>query len=112
MIPVSQAQTTILEAIQPLPAQRVPLASAHGLVAAEEIAADRDSPPFDKSMMDGYAVVASDLELGKVELEVIEEVTAGQTPRQTVRPGLATRIMTGAPIPEGADAVVIVERSQ
>jgi molybdopterin molybdotransferase len=113
MIPVPEAQTTILERVQLLPPQTVRLgAAALGLVAAEDVACDRDSPPFDKALMDGYAVLASDLTTARAELEVIEEVTAGQSPRKTLRPGAATRIMTGAPIPAGADAVVAVERSR
>src|SRR5262249_29164049 len=61
---------------------------------------------------DGYAVRAADLPEGRGVLAVVEEVTAGQTPRKPVGPGQATRIMTGAPIPEGADAVVMVERTR
>jgi len=69
-------------------------------------------PPYDKSLMDGYAVRATDLPEGRGVLTVIEEVTAGQTPRLPVAAGEATRIMTGAPLPAGADAVVMVERTR
>src|SRR5262245_33715981 len=69
-------------------------------------------PPYDKAMMDGYAVRAADLPAGKGVLTVVEEVTAGQVPQAAIGPGQATRIMTGAPIPEGADAVVQVERTR
>jgi hypothetical protein len=62
-------------------------------------------------MVDGYAVVAADLATGRASLRLLEEVTAGEVPRQSVVSGAATRIMTGAPIPHGADAVVMVERS-
>ena len=68
-------------------------------------------PPYDKAMMDGYAVRAADLAGGRGELAVVEEVMAGQTPRLPVGEGQATRIMTGAPMPAGADAVVMVERT-
>ena len=83
-----------------------------GLVLAENVASDIDMPPFDKSLMDGYAVRCADLDEGRAILTVVEEVTAGQVPRHNVGPGQATRIMTGAPMPAGADAVVMLERSQ
>jgi molybdopterin molybdotransferase len=69
-------------------------------------------PPYDKAMMDGFAVRAADLPQGRGVLTVIEEVPAGQTPQQPVGPGQATWIMTGAPLPAGADAVVVVERTR
>ena len=75
---------------------------------AEDVTSDIDSPPHDKAMVDGYAVIASD----SGPRTVIEEVTAGRIPQRTVTPGTATRIMTGAPVPEGADAVVMVERTE
>lgn len=89
-----------------------PLADALGLVLAEDVASDVDSPPHDKSVVDGYAVVAADLAGGLAELDVLEEVTAGAVPTRTVSTGKSTRIMTGAPLPEGADAVVMIEQSQ
>ena len=79
-----------------------------GLALAENILAARDSPPFDKAMMDGFAVRSAD---GAAELAVIEEVMAGQVPTKSIQVGEATRIMTGAPMPTGADAVVMVERT-
>lgn len=82
-----------------------------GCVLAADIQSDVDSPPHDKALMDGYAVVATDIEPG-VELSIREEVTAGDVPTKRVAPGTATRIMTGAPIPDGADAVVMVERTE
>ncbi|HRX77895.1 MAG TPA: hypothetical protein P5307_02475, partial [Pirellulaceae bacterium] len=82
-----------------------------GLVLAADIKSDIDSPPHDKALMDGYAVVASDIVPG-VELTILEEVTAGDVPTKPVTAGTATRIMTGAPIPDGADAVVMVERTE
>jgi molybdopterin molybdotransferase len=69
-------------------------------------------PPYHKSMMDGYAVRSSDLPNGKGTLPIIEEIIAGQVPRLTVEAGQASRIMTGAPIPPGADAVVVIERTR
>ena len=86
---------------------------ALGLVLAEEITSDIDSPPFDKSMVDGYAVRSADLiSNGDGELEVIEEIAAGATAQKAGGPGQCWRIMTGAPIPAGADAVVMHEHTQ
>jgi molybdopterin molybdotransferase len=82
------------------------------LVLAEDVVSDVDSPPADKAMMDGYAVRSSDFAGGQAVLTVIEEVSAGRVPRRTVEPGQTARIMTGAPVPAGADAVVMVERSR
>src|SRR5260370_13172910 len=86
--------------------------AALGLVLAEDVASDIDMPPFDKALMDGFAVRCADLPEGQAVLTLIEEVTAGQTPRRTLAAGQATRIMTGAPIPAGADTVVMVERDR
>ena len=111
MLTVAEAIAAVLSHARPLPAETVDLAAAVGRVLAADVAGDVDSPPFDKSMMDGFAVVAADTAGGTVVLSVIETVTAGQVPTRTVGPGTATRIMTGAPIPPGADAVVPVERT-
>src|SRR5436305_14075941 len=112
MLSVAQAQETILQAVRPPAAQTLALApAAVGLVLAEDVSSDIDSPPFDKALMDGYAVRSADLPQGRGELAVVEEVTAGQTPHRHVGPGQASRIMTGAPLPPGADAVVVVERT-
>jgi molybdopterin molybdotransferase len=83
-----------------------------GLVLAEDVTSDVDSPPHDKSLVDGYAVVAADLAGGSAELDVLEEVAAGSVPRRAVTRGTSVRVMTGAPIPEGADAVVMIERAE
>jgi molybdopterin molybdotransferase len=69
-------------------------------------------PPYDKALMDGYAVRSGDLPEGRGELRVLEEITAGQVPQKALTAGAASRIMTGAPMPVGADAVVMVERTQ
>ena len=88
------------------------LDEALGLVLAEDSPSDIDSPPHDKSLVDGYAVIAKDLAAGTAEFDVLEEVTAGAVPSRTVTSGTSTRIMTGAPLPEGADAVVMMEYSE
>lgn len=83
-----------------------------GLVLADDIAADRDYPPFDRALVDGFAVRRSDLAGSRVELSVVGEVRAGQTPAGGIRAGEAMRIMTGAPLPDGADDCVPVEHTQ
>lgn len=89
--------------------ETVPLAEAAGRVLAEEIAADRDYPPFPRSARDGFAVRAADV---PGDLRVIGEVRAGEVFRGAVGPGEAVEIMTGAPLPEGGDAVVMVEHTE
>lgn len=91
-----------------------PLDDALGLVLAEAVASDLDSPPFDKALMDGYAVRAADYPdpSTPVQLRLLGELHAGSVADQPVGAGTCWRIMTGAPIPAGADSVVMVERSQ
>jgi molybdopterin molybdotransferase len=86
--------------------------AALGLVLAEDIQSDLDMPPWDKSMMDGYAVRTADVAEGRAVLAITEEIMAGQVPHKSIGLGQAARIMTGAPIPDGADAVVMVERTR
>lgn len=112
MISVSDAQALVQAHVRPLPPVTLPVTSATlGLVLAEEIIADIAMPPFDKAMMDGYAVRAADLGAGQASLEVIEEISAGHVARLAVGPGQAIQLMTGAPIPDGADAVIAVENT-
>src|ERR1700690_507129 len=89
--------------------ETIPLAEAAGRVLAEEIAADRDYPPFARSARDGYAVRAADL---PGELRVVGEVRAGEVFNGSVDRGTAVEIMTGAPLPAGADAVVMIEHTE
>ncbi|HUG91349.1 MAG TPA: molybdopterin molybdotransferase MoeA [Planctomycetaceae bacterium] len=112
MLSVDEAIAAIVRAVQPLPALAVELADALGHVLAEDIVSDADSPPFDKSLMDGFAIRSADLSPAGAALHVIEELTAGRVARRRVGEGEAIRIMTGAPIPSGADAVVPVEHSE
>ena len=116
MLTVEQAQERILADLAPLAPVRLPIVKALGLVLAEEVHAGEDIPPYANSSMDGYAVRAADTagagpQQG-VRLRVLGEVAAGYVSRQEVRPGTALRIMTGAPIPLGADAVVQVEATR
>ncbi|MBX9677290.1 MAG: molybdopterin molybdotransferase MoeA [Gemmataceae bacterium] len=113
MVSVEEAQHAILEAAMPLAGTVHALSTlALGQVLAEDVASDLDQPPFDKAMMDGYAVRIADFANGVAELTVVEEITAGKTPTRSLGLGEAARIMTGAPIPHGCDAVVMVERSR
>ena len=103
----------ILEVVRPLPELDLTLLDAHGCVLAEDIVATAPLPNFDNSAMDGYAVRASDLvtatETTPVVLPVVGDIAAGSSGVYSVQPGLCVRIMTGAPLPAGADAVVPVE---
>lgn len=113
LLSVADALSAVLSSAAPLPAERVALSAAVlGRVLAEGVAADADSPPFDKAMMDGYALRSADLAILPATLDVLETVHAGATPSREVVPGASIRIMTGAPVPAGADAVVPVERSR
>ena len=113
MIDYEEARGLVLSAVKVLPAETVPLAEAPGRTLARDIKAREDIPPFTKATMDGYAVRAPDTRPagtgGAVELEVTEDLPAGRFSRKPVGPGQAVRIMTGAPLPKGADAVVMVE---
>lgn len=92
-----------------LPAEQIPSLESAGRILAEEITADRDYPPFARSARDGFAVRAADV---PGELRVTGEVRAGEVFRGLVGPKEAVEIMTGAPLPEGADAVVMVEHTE
>jgi molybdopterin molybdotransferase len=110
---VREASELILAAIKPLPSVALPLRDALGLVLAEDVVSPIEHPPWDNSSMDGYAVRAADIaRAGKhapVVLPVLETVRAGQRPSRSVESGTAIRVMTGAPVPEGADSVIRVE---
>ena len=103
----------ILDGTTPLAPLELPIAAAHGCVLAADVSAPWPLPSFDNSAMDGYAVRAQDVAAataaGPVELTVIDDVPAGFRSVETVSAGQAVRIMTGAPMPDGADAVVPVE---
>lgn len=112
MIPVAQAIQTMLDRVRRLEAVTVPLHGAVGMVLAEDVASDVDMPPFDKSAMDGFAVIATDLAEAPRALRVTQDVPAGAVPTRAVQSGECARIMTGAPVPEGADTVVMVEQTE
>lgn len=109
---VEQALTAIRERVRPLAATTVDLADALHRVLAEPVAADLDSPPFDKALVDGFAVRSADLTgPGPVTLRIAAELFAGQARSEPVEPGTCVSIMTGAPLPPGADSVVMHERT-
>jgi molybdopterin molybdotransferase len=110
--PLPDAQREVLAAMRPLPAAEVPLGAALGLVTAAPVRAQHDVPPFANSAVDGYAVRAADTAGAPVRLPVLEDVPAGSVPTRTVEAGTAIKIMTGAPLPGGADAVVRVEDTE
>jgi molybdopterin molybdotransferase len=112
MVPVEEALETVLREAPALPAEEVPLAQSLSRVLAEDVVSDLDLPPFDRVAMDGYALRAADVAGAPSALEVRGEVRAGQWPDLTVGPGQAVRIMTGAPLPPGADSVQQVEMTQ
>lgn len=116
MITPDQARQIVLENIAVLPAQTVNHAQALGRVLAEDIFSEIELPPFDNSAMDGYAVIAADLEgadeATPVGLQLLETIGAGAVGSQTVQRGTCIKIMTGAPLPAGADAVVMREETR
>ncbi|NWF94469.1 MAG: molybdopterin molybdotransferase MoeA [Syntrophaceae bacterium] len=116
MIAVEEALERILSHIRPLGSEKVSILDALGRVISEDIYANRDIPPLDNSGMDGYAVRARDIQNASqdhpVRLKVIEDLRAGFVSQKTLRTGEAIRIMTGAPIPNGADTVVPVEDTE
>jgi molybdopterin molybdotransferase len=115
MIRVADALARVMAGITPLPAESVPLHDALGRVLAEDVVSTEDIPPFRNSAMDGYAVRAADLSgasrSSPARLRVVGHGPAGYAPSATVSPGTAVRIMTGAPLPPGADTVVRFEET-
>lgn len=113
LIPVEQARALLLDTVNTLETEKVPLIEALGRISAKNQTSDIDISPFDHSAMDGFAVVASDLANATpevpIELPVIDEIPAGAYYDKVLQPGTCVRIMTGAPIPDGANAVVKYE---
>jgi len=124
MIEFTEALALVVSAARTLPAETVPLSLALGRVLARDIKAREAIPPFTKATMDGFAVRAADTspapDAGRdvsggprpVELRIVEDLPAGRLARRALGPGQAARIMTGAPLPPGADAVVMVEDTE
>jgi molybdopterin molybdotransferase len=111
-LPAPEAQERILHDLVPLPEAWVALEEALGFALTSEVLARRTQPPWDNSAMDGYAVRSADLTRTPATFPVVAVVHAGDQPTRTVGPREAVRIMTGAPMPPGADAVVMQERTR
>jgi len=109
MIPLQDAQDYVLGRVSTLAPQRFPVAEALGLVTAEPILSNDLVPPFANTAMDGFAIRAEDLTDAPLTLDVVGTLAAGAAPDITVGPGQAVRIMTGAPVPPGSDAIIMVE---
>src|SRR5215216_1651914 len=109
MISVAEAIQIVRQQTHALAAERVQLRDALGRVLAQDIVADSDLPPFDRSQMDGYAVRAEDVKTAPVRLRIVGESAAGRGWHNQLEEGQAVRIMTGAPVPDGADSVQQVE---
>ncbi len=116
MIPFEEAKKIVLDTIHILDPVEKDILSAEGMTLAEDIWSDEPIPPFDNSAMDGYAVLSKDVshasEDNPVSLRIIEDLPAGDVSDQKIEEGKAARIMTGAPVPHGADAVVMQEYTQ
>lgn len=112
MLHYEQARRLLLEAVGPVETEGIPLAACGGRVLARTLYAREDVPPFDRSAYDGYALRSADTADGAVTLRILEELPAGAVPGQALRAGTAVKILTGAPIPPGADAVVMHERTR
>ena len=109
---VTAAQQRVLETVKLLGTENVKMEQSLGRVLAEDIRANRDQPPYDVSAMDGFALRSADVASIPATLEVIEDIKAGDMPTKTVQAGQCARIMTGAPVPPGADTVIRVEDTQ
>lgn len=112
MLSVADAIQIVKDQTQILPIEKLALAKASGRFLAEDVIADSDLPPFDRSQMDGYAVRAAETQNAPVQLRIVGESAAGRGWHNTMRAGEAVRIMTGAPLPSGADSVQQVELTQ
>jgi molybdopterin molybdotransferase len=111
LMPVADAQSRLLADVRPLPVETVPVSEAAGRVLAADLSALRTQPPFAASAMDGWALRAADLSPG-ASLAIVGEAAAGHGYGGTLGPGEAARIFTGAPVPDGADTVVVQENAR
>jgi molybdopterin molybdotransferase len=109
MIPISKANEILAREVRPLATERVELEESVGRILAENVVADTDLPPFDRSQMDGFGLIAVDTTNAPVSLKIVGESAAGNGWHNVVKSGEAVRIMTGAPVPKGADAVQKIE---
>ncbi len=112
LMPVDEARTRILDGVKPLASETISLGKALGRVLAKDVSAKRDQPPFAASAMDGYAVRFDDVATLPTSLKIFGASNAGHAFKGAVKPGTAVRILTGAPVPSGADTVVIQENTE
>ena len=112
MIPLEEARSFVLSKCLPGPEVTVAVDDAADLVTTQDLAAAGPIPPFDNTAMDGFAIRAADVANAPVTLDMVGTIAAGAIPDIEVGPGQAVRIMTGAPMPPGADAVVMVELTE
>lgn len=111
-ITIEDALKTVLEGLVPLGVETVALPDAAGRVLARDVLGDRDQPPFNRAAMDGYAIRSQDTAGAPVRLRVVDEVPAGASSDHVLQSGEAIRIMTGAPVPDSADSVQMVEKTR
>jgi len=111
MIPIEEARAYVMDHCAPLATVATEVADALGLVTAVDVTAKESLPPFANTAMDGFAIRSTDLRTIPARLQIVETIAAGHSPIRDVGPGEASRIMTGAPIPAGADAIVMVEKT-
>ncbi len=109
MIPFKDAYNRMMDAVRPASTERIPLHAARGRILASRISAPRPMPPFRKAVVDGFACKRGDL---PGPLRCVETVGAGNAPTQSLGAGECAKVMTGAPVPEGADCVILVEHSE
>ncbi|MDH3581994.1 MAG: molybdopterin molybdotransferase MoeA [Hyphomicrobiales bacterium] len=112
LLPVAEALSRVVAGLEPTGSQEIPLGQASGRVLAQDLAATLTQPPFDASAMDGYAVRAADIGTLPCDLNVIGQAAAGHPFSGPVSAGEAVRIFTGAPVPDGADTIVIQEDTE
>lgn len=112
MVAVDEALRIVLDKTEVLDTEAVELGDGLGRVLGEDVCSDLEMPPFDRAMMDGYAVRAADVAQAPVRLRVAGQVRAGQLPDLALQPGQAVQVMTGAPVPAGADAVQQLEKTR
>jgi molybdopterin molybdotransferase len=112
MLTVEDARNRVIQQARRLPPAPCPLSESRDCLLAEDVVADLDQPPFDKSLVDGFAVRSADLATGNRRLRLGETILAGQNPTRPLGPLEAATIMTGAPLPSQADAVVMHERTK
>lgn len=111
MISVTEAKDLIIQHIKPLPSRYLPLHNILGCILAEDVYALYDAPSFRQSSMDGYAFIYDDF-INNIEIKVIDAVAAGDNRSLIIYSGMAARIFTGAPVPDGADTVVMQEKAK